>query len=37
MNVAMGINSEYQVYYGGTAITGSAVAEGERIARMTPH
>ena len=28
MNVAMGINSEYQVWYGGTAITGSAVAEG---------
>ena len=24
----MGINSEYQVWYGGTAITGSAVAEG---------
>ena len=28
MNVAMGINSELQVWYGGTAITGSAVAEG---------
>ena len=28
MNVAMGINSEYQVWYGGTAPTGSAVAEG---------
>ena len=28
MNVAMGINSEYQVWYGSTAITGSAVAEG---------
>ena len=28
MNVAMGINSEYQVWYGGTAISGSAVAEG---------
>ena len=28
MNVAMGVNSEYQVWYGGTAITGSAVAEG---------
>ena len=28
MNLAMGINSEYQVWYGGTAISGSAVAEG---------
>ena len=28
MNVAMAINSEFQVWYGGTAITGSAVAEG---------
>ena len=28
MNLALGINSEYQVWYGGTAISGSAVAEG---------
>ena len=28
MNVAMGINSEYQVWYGNVAPTGSAVAEG---------
>ena len=28
MNVAMGINSEFQLWYGGTAPTGSAVAEG---------
>ena len=28
MNLAIGVNSEFQVWYGGTAISGGAVAEG---------